>query len=899
MYHFTDLFSAAKSYSSLGFFLFPCHSIETNGNCTCGKADCDKNKGKHPLTAQGCKDATNDPAKLKEYFTGDYSVANIAVATGELSGVVVLDADNLHDLNSLESTHGKLPTTWTVKTGSGGRHFYFRFDKRCTRLKNAVKFAGALDVRTTGGYTLLPPSKHKSGNAYRWIVAPNACEIATLPDWLFDLMPKHDDAAVGRAASNGKAPTLTIQRATTLAERAAIYLEKAEPAIEGQRGEFKAFNVACRLRELFGELSDDELYAAFGKWNEKNIPPFSPKELRHKFDDAAKKVSSSSTTIVRYADDGCVNEAVEIPTLDDDAYHGLAGDIVKAIEPETEADPVGVLLTVLTAFGHAFGRIPFFRVSGDIHHANLFTCLVGDSASGKGLAWGIGRHCVPNEYLETSHGLSSGEGLVERVGDPADMDALAIPPSKPLLCVETEFAKPITAMRREGNTLSPLLRSAWDCSTLEIMTRGKSKLRASNAYISIVAHITPEELRAILVKGVEIYNGFANRFLWTLVRSSKSLPTGGNIDVLDSFSQRIKQVIETARTIGEMKRTTAAEKLWAESYSALKESKPGAFGKAVERGRPYVVRLSMIYALLDSTPNIDVRHLQAALAVWRYCEDSARILFGHGDENKLESRLLEIVQNQPGVMRSELRSAISHSITTSVFDHALNSLVRRGKIVSVPTFGNRQAECYYAGVGIRDLAGYRHTAPVAVEAAKSAISQYPKPTHDVDVHRGFAAMNGANGMGVTMNVTPATLGELFDWRNFNSVAFCRREDGLIWVVNMNNDEISHPIAAAIHANQDTLAAFVAEPTPTPPITTSSTLTIQDEHDWEKDEFYQQIVNLDKEPQSKPLPEPIEGEDFFDGLRRALKDIPVPSNSPQPNCHIRDDGTFEWLNVTKT
>ena len=81
-------------------------------------------------------------------------------------------------------------------------------------------------------------------------------------------------------------------------------------------------------------------------------------------------------------------------------------------------------------------------------------------------------------------------------------------------------------MRREGNTLSPLLRSAWDAQVLEVLTRGKSKLRASDALVSVVAHITPEELEKLLGKSVEVTNGFVNRFLWGCVRRSKLLPEG-------------------------------------------------------------------------------------------------------------------------------------------------------------------------------------------------------------------------------------------------------------------------------------------------------------------------------------------------------------------------------------
>ncbi len=885
MYDSTNNFLAAQAYVSLGFQLFPCHSIEPSGVCTCGKA-CGKDAGKHPLTANGVKDATSDPAKLIQYFTGDYSAANIAVACGKPSGIVVIDADNLKDLARLvnqNAPYGKRPTTWEVETGSGGRHLYFRFDERCTAIKNAVKFAGALDVRATGGYVLLPPSKHKLGNNYRWIVPPNECELARLPDWLFKLLPKHGDpkpkptpkpttAKALTAARSTSSPivsdpnispanpiTLTIQRAKTMRERARLWLEKADPAISGQNGHAKAYQVACRLCELFGSCSDDELFDEYKTWNVRNVPAFSEKELRHKFDDAKGNCKKYSTTTFADADE---NEAVEFPTLHADAYYGLLGEIVKTIELETEADPVGVLVTLLTASGHAFGKNAFFRVGGGTHHANLFACLVGDSASGKGMANEIARYVLPKEYLETSHGLSSGEGLVERVKDPSDIDDLAIPPTKPLLCIETEFAKPITAMRREGCTLSQHIRAAWDCSTLEVMTRGQSKLKASNAYVSIIAHITPEELHSIFAKSVEVYNGFVNRFLWASVRSCRSLPTGGNIAVLASFAERTKHVIETARSIGEMRRTPEAEKLWADVYDDLKESKPGTWGKAVERARPYVVRLSMIYALADSSPNIDVQHLRAALAVWRYCEESARLIFGEAEANKLETKLYEFIRSKPGVQRGELRSSFSHSISTKVFDAAIRSLIRRRKIVSVPVFDKRQAETFYVSVdspavngnddGKRDLAGSRDVASPA--EAKSPTSLNPTPTTTVDAEPKSAKSQYPS-------VSPASLVDLLDWRNQNSATFTRRSDGIIWVANVS--EVPPPIASAIHANQDTLSVFVSDPaqrsTSSASVSeTASSFTILDD-----EEFMRQIEAIGNEPAAD------ESSRDDDSLRREL------------------------------
>ena len=77
------------------------------------------------------------------------------------------------------------------------------------------------------------------------------------------------------------------------------------------------------------------------------------------------------------------------PELSTDVYHGIAGDFVRAVEPHSEADPVALLIQFLTAFGNVVGRGPHFVAEADLHHTNIFACLVGETAKGKkGSSWG-------------------------------------------------------------------------------------------------------------------------------------------------------------------------------------------------------------------------------------------------------------------------------------------------------------------------------------------------------------------------------------------------------------------------------------------------------------------------------------------------------------------------------
>ena len=69
--------------------------------------------------------------------------------------------------------------------------------------------------------------------------------------------------------------------------------------------------------------------------------------------------------------------------MDEAAYHGLAGELVRTIEPHSEADPNAILIQFLVAAGNAIGRGPRYKVEGDYHHTKLFVALVGATSDGR------------------------------------------------------------------------------------------------------------------------------------------------------------------------------------------------------------------------------------------------------------------------------------------------------------------------------------------------------------------------------------------------------------------------------------------------------------------------------------------------------------------------------------
>lgn len=146
-------------------------------------------------------------------------------------------------------------------------------------------------------------------------------------------------------------------------------------------------------------------------------------------------------------------------------YHGLLGEIVRVLEPETEADPVAILAQLLVAFGTAVGRDAYFEIEATRHHPHEFLLLVGDTARArKGTSWDHARRLIceadPTISERILTGLNSGEGLVWAVRDPAGRDPGIS--DRRLLALEPEFASVLKSAGRDISTLSPTLRSAWD-----------------------------------------------------------------------------------------------------------------------------------------------------------------------------------------------------------------------------------------------------------------------------------------------------------------------------------------------------------------------------------------------------------------------------------------------------
>jgi len=376
------------------------------------------------------------------------------------------------------------------------------------------------------------------------------------------------------------------------------------------------------------------------------------------------------------------------PKLDPTALHGVAGEIVRAIAPHSEADEAALLITLLTFAGAIIGHAPHALAGGSRHTVNNNVAIVGDTGKGrKGSSLGpIRRLMVLIDpkwcSLCMASGLSSGEGLIYATRDPSekrDKEGALLDPGaedKRLLVVEEELASVLKVMGREGNTLSAIVRQAWDHGDLRVLTRN-NPIRATGAHISILGHITQSELQRYLTE-TESANGFANRFAWIYSCRSKLLPEGGGIPDYAAAALRLKETIVWAEDLqAPISRDEDARSMWHTVYGPLSDGKPGLLGAVLGRAEAHVLRYSVLYALLDRSPVVRVPHLEAALALWDYAEASARYIFGDRLGDPIADAILAGMQEagQDGMDKTAIHNLFGRHQTAARIQVALEQLI--------------------------------------------------------------------------------------------------------------------------------------------------------------------------------------------------------------------------------
>ena len=401
----------------------------------------------------------------------------------------------------------------------------------------------------------------------------------------------------------------------------------------------------------------------------------------------------------------------EWPVFSFDACPGILGEFVRLATRDSEADPAAVAITALVRFcaeiyGHAPNQGPHLYIGETVHPPRLFAVICGNSSKARK---GTSRHPVtklfgrehcyladlrewglPLPARESGGPLSTGEGLAYHVRDESDEERerrqrqnpnepIREKGDKRLMIQDEEFASGLACTKREGNTLSMGIRCFWDNGDYAPLTKN-NPITVKGAHINIITHITMQEL-AVCLGDVQVVNGFGNRFLWICARRSKlvAMPPRMPETELAPIQRELWRLVAQAQKRGTMTMTANALQMWEGIYLEISKEHTGLAGSIINRGEAQTLRLALVYALLDGQECIDEPHLNAALAMWGYAQDSALYIFGDRSVDPLEEKLLEILKQGP-LSATDLSAAFSRNIPKERLQPLLQQLEAQQRI---------------------------------------------------------------------------------------------------------------------------------------------------------------------------------------------------------------------------
>jgi hypothetical protein len=184
--------------------------------------------------------------------------------------------------------------------------------------------------------------------------------------------------------------------------------------------------------------------------------------------------------------------------------------------------------------------------------------------------------------------------------------------------------------------------------------------------------------------------------------ASKELPEGGSLTDADlsPLATRLRDAVEFARQVGEMKRDHAVKGMWERTYHEVTASSQGLLGAVLSRAAPQIMRLACVYALLDRSAVVRTEHLLAAVALWEYCQGSAQFIFGDAMGDPTADTILQALRNAPnGLDRTEISSLFARHKRAEEISRALAALQEHGLArVSPPTRDGtgRPSEVWFA-----------------------------------------------------------------------------------------------------------------------------------------------------------------------------------------------------------
>jgi hypothetical protein len=642
---------AALAYSSRAFFLFPL-----------------KPHDKPPLTRHGFKDATTKPEVIKQWWPVG-SLNNIGIAL-QLSNIVVIDIDPRHggevNFRALVEKHGSIPDTYTVRTGGGGWHYYFKVSPDFYEdASYPKKLADGVELLVKG-YVVAPPSEVE-GKQYVIEDGSPEFEFSTLPfAWIDSIV---EDKRLAEYDSNWQHDddSFTIE-----------YRERNDSLT----------SLAGHLRNLY--LNEKDIGEILHTVAENHVTQYD--------DDIKKDIPTIAHSICsKYPPKGVpfydrevkLRKVVHKPILNGElALHGPIGRWVKLTLEHSEAHPAALLTQALTVFGNMIGardygfEAPGFTAEGAHHTTALYTLIIGESAvaaKGDSLSQ-VMRFLSPlDPSWPYKSGIQTGEAITKVLADDLETGEVATvrhgdqtdqvlhvrkggQQDRRLCVIEDEFGRVLHVAKRPGATIKDLYKSMWDSGSAEHITAAEQR-KVTDATLSFIGHVTPYELRNDTQDG-DFLNGYMNRFLLIHSERTQTLLEAQGLPErkLASLREPLVWALVFAREDApyEYEFSREALELLIDIHHKWTQPLSDPIVSAMRsRVRPNIKRMAMIYAVSLEHDEIEVSDLEAAEAVYQYHFDTTEYLFSQFIGNQNAEKLYQaLIANSAGLTKTEVYNEV-------------------------------------------------------------------------------------------------------------------------------------------------------------------------------------------------------------------------------------------------
>lgn len=637
--------------------------------------------------AQGGKgflDASPDAGMARTFLTNPGQV-NYGVVFPDGSDIIVLDLDGGGDVarpdwradwQRLYELHGPPGLSLIVRTPSDGRHAYYRWR---TDLYGPIppgdEMLGWTVRKPWKGY-LVGPGSIVDSKAYELVGVEH---ILDLPEpW-------------ARAALDEKRSTSRVASGTLM-----VGGKGPAQVTRGHRHKY----LRDQARHLVGVgLSGEALFAAVMDLNQKMPEPKTEADVRRAIGEAEGRFEPDEVDEETGRRASQTDEDAPLlprPSLGDfpvapepEAFAGLLGECALTLAEGTDASTVALLGSVIAFCGALIpGQAYFHR----LQTSSPFIALVGESSIGrKGTAMIRAQDSVSSAfepvYVNRAilDGINSGEGLVAELAYKREHF-----PHEPTvgLVLEEEYASLLASRGRDGSTLDPKMRVAFDGGPLSNRKVGGRQVVVPPYWLPALIAITPSEIRTRLEAGA-LQSGSANRWLYLPVVRRDVVPT--NADPVFSPGQT-EQLKAARRWAIDQERILAVDHDVIEALSTYADFLPGvSSGIAGDLTRRYAViafRVALVHAMAERSKVVTTHHLVRSLALVEYARSGIGWVFGGTVNDPYADLLLRHLQSARSLRQATVTRLIRDPIKRQA---AIDELIRLeyARVANVHVTGGR------------------------------------------------------------------------------------------------------------------------------------------------------------------------------------------------------------------